>query len=71
MLPVNRIEGWTLFSLRVQGTAVTTKTPKENQTTVESKNYEYDHRIRRGESPLDRSRQELHSTRAGKIPCIE
>jgi hypothetical protein len=46
MLPVNRVEGWTLFSLRVQGAAITTKTPKENQTTVELKNYEYDHRIR-------------------------
>ena len=36
MLPVNRIAGWTLFSLRVQGAAVTTNTSKENQTTVES-----------------------------------
>jgi hypothetical protein len=37
MLPVNRIGNGTLFSLRVQGAAVTTKTPKGNQTTVESK----------------------------------
>jgi hypothetical protein len=37
MLPVNRIANGTLFSLRVQGAAVTTKTPKGNQTTVESK----------------------------------
>ena len=31
------LESGTLFSLRVQGAAVTTKTPEENQTTVESK----------------------------------
>ena len=36
MLPVNRIGNGTLFSLRVQGAAVTTKTSDKNQT-VESK----------------------------------
>ena len=36
MLPVNRIGNGTLFSLRVQGAAVTTKVSNENQTAVES-----------------------------------
>lgn len=36
MLPVNRVEDWTLFSLRVQGAAVTTKTSGKNQITDES-----------------------------------
>jgi hypothetical protein len=31
MLSVNRVEDWTLFSLRVQGAAVTTKTSDKNQ----------------------------------------
>jgi hypothetical protein len=35
MLPVNRVEDWTLFSLRVQGSAVTTKMPDKNQVAVE------------------------------------
>jgi hypothetical protein len=35
MLPVNRIGNGTLFSLRVQGAAVTTETSNENQTAVE------------------------------------
>jgi hypothetical protein len=65
-----RCENLHAFSLRVQGAAVTTKTPKENQTTVESKNYEYDHLIRRGESPLDRSLQELHSARPEKYRAL-
>ena len=37
MLPVNCVEDWTLFSLRVQGAAVTTKRPDKNQIAVESK----------------------------------
>jgi hypothetical protein len=37
MLSVNRVEDWTLFSLRVQGAAVTTKTPEKNQITDEPK----------------------------------
>jgi len=37
MLPVNRIRSGTLFSLRVQGAAVTTKTPDKNQMADESK----------------------------------
>ena len=37
MLPVNRVEDWTLFSLRVQGAAVTKKVPDKNQIAVESK----------------------------------
>ena len=36
MLSVNRIGNGTLFSLRVQGAAVTTETSNENQTAVES-----------------------------------
>ena len=44
-----RIEHGTLFSLRVQGAAVTKKVPDKNQIADEPKNYEYDHRIRRGE----------------------
>ena len=36
MLPVNRIRNGTLFSLRVQGAAVTTKTSNKNQITNES-----------------------------------
>jgi len=36
MLPVTRIGNGTLFSLRVQGAAVTTETSNENQTAVES-----------------------------------
>ena len=37
MLPVNRIGNGTLFSLRVQGAAVTKKVPDKNQTADESK----------------------------------
>jgi hypothetical protein len=37
MLPVNCIGNGTLFSLRVQGAAVTTKVPDKNQTKVEPK----------------------------------
>ena len=37
MLPVDRIGNGTLFSLRVQGAAVTTKTSEINQITGESK----------------------------------
>ena len=37
MLPVNRIGNGTLFSLRVQGAAVTTKTSDKNQMVDESK----------------------------------
>ena len=37
MLPVNRIGNGTLFSLRVQGAAVTTKTSDKNQIADESK----------------------------------
>jgi hydrogenase maturation factor len=37
MLPVNRIGNGTLFSLRVQGAAVTTKTSDKNQMADESK----------------------------------
>ncbi len=37
MLHVNRIEMWTLFSLLVQGAAVTTKTSDKNQMANESK----------------------------------
>ena len=37
MLPVNRIGNGTLFSLRVQGAAVTTKTSAKNQMANESK----------------------------------
>jgi hydrogenase maturation factor len=36
MLPVNRIGNGTLFSLQLQGAAVTTKTSDKNQTAVES-----------------------------------
>jgi len=37
MLSVNRVEDWMLFSLRVQGAAVTAKMPDKNQTADESK----------------------------------
>jgi hypothetical protein len=37
MLSVNRVEDWTLFSLRVQGAAVTKKAPDKNQLANESK----------------------------------
>jgi hypothetical protein len=37
MLPVNRIGNGTLFSLRVQGAAITTETSNENQKINESK----------------------------------
>ena len=37
MFPVNRIGNGTLFSLRVQGSAVTTKTSDKNQMADESK----------------------------------
>lgn len=37
MLSVNRVEDWTLFSLLVQGAAVTKKVSDKNQTAVELK----------------------------------